>query len=304
SFMAAELGPRHIPGAAFVFVRDGKIVSLRGYGLADVERHMPVVPESTIFRIGSISKVMTATAVVQLADRGRIDLGADVTRYVKRVEIPANYPQPITVEQLLTHTAGFDEIRPGTQAPNKESVLSLPDFLATRLKRVRPPGETIGYSTYGITLAGELVEEVSGIPFAQYLTREIGQPLGMMRTNIDVPDSLQRWLATGYEYVKDTLRAEPWEWYHTTPASSVNSTAEDMGRFIIAQLAKGNAVLSGRALQNMPRQHVTMHPRIPGYALGFYEDAFGDRPFLAHSGDMAGFSSLLVLIPSENSGFF
>jgi CubicO group peptidase (beta-lactamase class C family) len=304
SFMAAELGPRHIPGAAFVFVRDGKIVAMRGYGLADVERRTPVIPESTIFRIGSISKVMTAMAVLQLADRGRIDLSADPARYVKRVSIPTNYPQPITVEQLLTHTAGFDEIRPGTQAPTRDAVLPFPDFLATRLVRVRPPNETIAYSTYGVTLAGELVEEVSGLPIEDYLTKEIWRPLGMTRTNINVPDSLRKWTAIGYEYVKDTLRPQPWEWYHTTPASSVNATTEDMGRFIIAQLAKGNAALSDRALRNMQRQHVTMHPRIPGVALGFYENSVGELRFIEHGGDVAGFSSLLVLLPSENIGFF
>lgn len=304
SFMKAEMAARHIPGAAFVFVRDGKIVTMRGYGLADVERRTPVVAESTLFRIGSISKVMTAMAVVQLADRGRVDLSAEAQRYLKRVVIPTNYPQPITVEQLLTHAAGFDEIRPGTQAATRDGVLAFPDFLASRLVRVRPPNETIGYSTYGITLAGELVEEVSGLPIETYLTREIWRPLGMASTNINVPDSLRRWTATGYEYVRDTLRAQAWEWYHTTPASSVNATAADMGRFIIAQLAKGNPALGEAALRNMQRQHITMHPRLPGVALGFYEDAFGELRFITHGGDMAGFSSQLVLVPSENVGFF
>jgi CubicO group peptidase (beta-lactamase class C family) len=194
----AEMEKEHIPGAAFVFVKDGAVLFSKGYGFVDLERSKPVSTERTIFRIGSISKLFTATAVVQLADRRKLDLQNDVTRYLKKVKVPATYPQPITAAQLLSHTAGLDEIRPGTQAPNSEGVLPLADFLQTRLARIRAPGEVISYSTYGITLAGELIEEVSGMSFESYLQRNIWQPLGMDRTSISVPESeasdLRSWL--------------------------------------------------------------------------------------------------------------
>jgi len=151
SFMVDAMAkPNDPPGVSFVLVQDGRIVLMRGYGLANVEKKIKVDPEKTIWRIGSISKAFTATAVMQLVDRGLVDLDAPVDRYVHRVTIPNNYPDPVTPRHLLTHTAGFDEIRPGTQAPTREEVLPLDKFLADRLVRIRPPGKTIAYSTYGM----------------------------------------------------------------------------------------------------------------------------------------------------------
>lgn len=132
-----EMDRQHIPGAEFVFVKDGKVFFSKGYGFANLEKQQRAVPEQTIFRIGSISKVFTATAVVQLADRGRLNLQTDVNRYLKKLKVPATFSEPVTPAHLITHTAGFDEIRPGTQGPTAESVLPLADFLSTRLKRIR-----------------------------------------------------------------------------------------------------------------------------------------------------------------------
>jgi CubicO group peptidase (beta-lactamase class C family) len=308
SLIPAEMANERIPGAAFVFVQDGRVVLMRGYGLADLEHRRPVDPETTIWRIGSISKVFTATAVMQLVDRGRVDLDAPVSRYVRKVSIPETYPDPVTVRELLDHTAGFDEIRPGTQAATADSVLPLAAFLQPRLVRVRPPGRIIAYSTYGITLAGEMVEEVTGPPFEMYLERNIWKPLGMTRSSITVPSRLKADVARGYEIVGDSVVAQSWEWYHTTPASSINATVADMARFLMAHLGGGaigrSRILSERAEKEMQRQQITMDPHIPGYALGFNEDFIGGMRILEHGGNMAGFSAQMVLIPDANAGFF
>ena len=308
SFVTARIAADRIPGAGFVFVQNGRAVVSRGYGLADVARKRAVLPESTIWRIGSISKVFTATAVMQLVDRGAVKLDAPVDGYVRRVAMPRTYPDPVTVRHLLDHTAGFDEIRPGTQAPSREALLSLDEFLKGRLVRVRPPGRIIAYSTYGITLAGQLVEEVSGETFETFLRRSIWEPLGMRRTSIHVPDSLRDDLAIGYELTGDSPVAQPWEWYHTSPASSINATVADMARFIGAHLPPAGPaaarILSDGALAEMHRQQATMHPSLPGYALGFNEDYVGRLRVLEHGGNMAGFSALMVLVPSRNAGFF
>ncbi|HKO44444.1 MAG TPA: serine hydrolase domain-containing protein [Pyrinomonadaceae bacterium] len=302
-----EMQKEQIPGAAFVFVKDGAVLFSKGYGFVDLERTKPVSPERTIFRIGSISKVFTATAVVQLADRGKLNLQHDVNRYLKKIKVPTTYPQPITAAQLLNHTAGLDEIRPGTQAPTSEGVLTLPAFLQTRLRRIRPPGEVISYSTYGITLAGQLIEEVSGTSFESYLKTNIWQPLGMNRTSITVPESLASDLAVGYEYGEGVNQPQRYEWYHTTPASSINSTALDMSKFMLMHLAtRGTAkrILSERALRDMHSRHARGHPQVPGVAYGFFEDEYQGLRILEHGGNMVGFSSQLVLLPEENAGFF
>jgi len=308
SLIPAEMAREQIPGAAFVFVQDGRVVVMRGYGLADVARRRQVDPESTIWRIGSISKVFTATAVMQLVDRGHIELDAPVDRYLRRVAIPATYADPVTVRHLLTHTAGFDEIRPGTQAATADGVLPLDAFLRERLVSVRPPGRTIAYSTYGLTLAGEMVEEVSGTPFEAFLARNIWKPLGMDHSCITVPAEWQNAVARGYEVEGDSVVAQAWEWYHTTPASSINATVPDMARFLMAHLGGGAIkrarILSENAEAEMQRQQVTMDAALPGYAIGFSEDYVGGLRVLEHGGNMAGFSSLMVMIPEARAGFF
>jgi CubicO group peptidase (beta-lactamase class C family) len=156
SIFAEEMNKQNIPGAVFIFVKDGKVFFSKGYGFANLEKQQHASPEQTPFRIGSISKVFTATAVAQLADRKRINLHTDVNQYLTKLKVAATFPEPVTPVYLITHSAGFDEIRPGTQGPNAASVLPLADFLRPRLMRIRPPGEVIAYSTYGITLAGPL----------------------------------------------------------------------------------------------------------------------------------------------------
>jgi len=297
-----------IPGAGFALVRDGEVVYSRGYGLAEIDGARKVSPDTTIWRIGSISKVFTATAVMQLVDRQLVDLDAPVTRYVKRVAIPSTFDEPVTVRQLLSHTAGFDEIRTATQAATQAEVLSLSAFLEGHLVRVRPPGRTIAYSTQGITLAGELIEEVTKTPFETYLQQNIWGPLGMRRSSITVPAAMQPDVAVGYEVKGDALVAQPWEWYNTTPASSVNATVADMTKFILAHLEGGRLgsarLFSSQAAAEMQRQQVTMHPSMPGFALGFYEDFARLQRVLEHSGNMAGFSALMLLIPDARTGFF
>ena len=306
--VSAQMTKEQIPGAVFILVQNGRVLYQRGYGFANLSNQKPVDPEKTIWRIGSISKVFTATAAVQLADRGKYKLTDDVNRYLRKFKVPATFPEPVRFEHLLTHTAGFDEIRPGTRADTEAELLPLGDFLATKLIRLRPPGRVISYSTYGMTLAGHIVEQVSGLDFETYMTRNIWRPLGMTRTNIVVPDSLKRDLAQGYELDSGVNKPATWEWYHTTPASSINGSAADMGRFMIAHLQNGrygNArILSESAARDMHRQHATSHPKLAGFAYGFYEDFTNGERILQHGGNVEGFSAQMTLLPEHGVGFF
>jgi CubicO group peptidase (beta-lactamase class C family) len=308
SLIAAQMEKEHIPGAVFVLVQNGRVLYQRGYGLANLATRTPVDPEKTIWRIGSISKVFTATAVVQLADRGRFTLADDVNKYLTGFKVPATFPEPVRVEHLLTHTGGFDEIRPGTRAETASGLLPICDFVSTRLVRLRPPGRIISYSTYGITLAGCLVEQVSGTSFENYLSQNIWRPLGMIRTNIVVPDSLRRDLAQGYEYDSGSNKLAEWEWYHTTPASSINASGADMGRFIIAHLQNGRLggarIMSEAAARDMHRQHATSHAKLAGFAYGFYEDFTNGERIIKHGGNVEGFAAQLTLLPERGVGFF
>jgi CubicO group peptidase (beta-lactamase class C family) len=211
---AAGMKQEQIPGAAFVLVQNGRVVLSKGFGLADVASGRTVEPDSTIFPFASISKVFTATAVMQLVEQGRVDLDTDVNRYLKDVRVPPTYPRPVTVAHLLTHTSGLDEV-PGRRVRDAAELMPLGRFLADRLIRVHPPGEVTSYSSYGMALAGLLVEDVSGRPFEEYLRSHIWQPLGMSRTFITVPSAFAADLATPYEMEGDELVPVPYELYQT-----------------------------------------------------------------------------------------
>ncbi|HUQ18300.1 MAG TPA: serine hydrolase domain-containing protein [Gemmatimonadaceae bacterium] len=306
--ITAQMAKENIPGAVFILAQNGKVVYERGYGFANVANRTPVDPEKTIWRIGSISKVFTATAVVQLADRGGFKLTDDVNRYLRQFKVPATFPQPVTFHHLLTHTAAFDEIRPGTRADTEAELLPLGKFLSTKLIRLRPPGQVISYSTYGMTLAGHLVEQVSGVDFETYMTRNIFRPLGMLRSNITVPDSLKKDLAQGYEWDNGANQLASWEWYHTTPASSINGTAADMGRFIIAHLQNGRLgstrIMSEAAARDMHRRHTGSHAELGGFAYGWQEAFVNGERMLQHGGNVEGFAAQMAMIPARGVGWF
>lgn len=288
----AEMQKQQVPGAAFILVQNGRVVLAKGYGLADVARKKPVTPD-TIFQIGSVTKVFTGLAVVQLAERKQLDLHADVNRYLKHVRVPAG--PIVTAHHLLTHTAGFDELRGRLLQSADERVQPLDRFLEGRLVRVHPPGEMTSYSSFGITLAGLLVEDVSGLPFERYLACNVWAPLKMNRTYITIPDSLRDDLALPYEVEDGKVVPIAFERYHSTPASSISSSAADMGRFMIAMLSNSHGMF---------RQQVTMHPRVPGFGYTFQLSDTNGQRIAEHGGNIGGFHSLLVLLPDHDTAFF
>lgn len=304
--MEAGMSEEHIPGAAFILVKDGSVVLAKGFGKADVASGRPFSAERTIFPIASVSKVFTATAVMQLVEKGAVDLDDDVNRYLESARVPATYPVPVTTAHLLSHTAGFDEL-PGRRVRSESELVPLGRFLSDRLVRVHPPGKVTSYSSYGMSLAGLMVEDVSDTAFESYLRRHIWDPLGMKRTSMVVPDATNT-LATAYELEDGELAAVPYEIYQTPPAASILSTAEDMGRYMIALLQGGrygeNRILSEQTTDLMLRRRATMHPLLPGWTLGFQESDLNGLRIVEHGGDIGGFSSLLTLMPKQGVGFF
>lgn len=139
---AERMEKLHVPGAVISVVKDGKIIFTKGYGVTNVETQTPIVPDKTLFRIGSITKVFTALAVMQLADTGKINLKDDVNNYLKGVTVPTTFAWPITFDNLLTHTSGLDEISPGRSTNNEAEVIPLGSFLKARIVRQFPSSES------------------------------------------------------------------------------------------------------------------------------------------------------------------
>lgn len=311
NFFAQQMTRLHIPGAAIAIVKDGEIFFTKGYGYADLEKKIPVDPNKTLFRLASVSKLFAATAVMQLVERGQLNLKDDVNKYLKNFQLQENYPAPVTINNLLTHTGGFDEKFIGLAARNTSELIPLGDYLAKRMPpRVSPPGQTISYSNHGIALAGYLVEEISGVPFAQYTDQNILQPLNMQQSSFSqpLPAHLASGLAVGYEYRRGSYQPVPFYYINDGPAGALKATTTDISHFIIAHLQKGRygdtKILEETTAQQMHSSHFTHHPRLPGWAYGFSERFQNNLRAIEHSGTDPGFASLLFLLPEQKLGLF
>jgi CubicO group peptidase (beta-lactamase class C family) len=305
--MPYALASNDIAGAAVVVVRGGEVVTQRGWGFADVAARRPVDPDRTVFRTGSVGKLFTWTAVMQLVEQGRLDLDADINRYLD-FRIPPRDGRPITMRNLMTHTPGFEE-HVKNLVTSKGAPPPLRDYVRRWTpERIYAPGRTIAYSNYGVTLAGYIVERVSGTPYDDYIERNIFKPLGMSRSTPrqPLPADFQRDAATGY--MLGSGPAMPFELFAVGPAGGHSATAADMGRFMSAYLGRGRlgeaSMLRPETVALMWKGAFAAMPPLPPMGLGFFRDDRNGRTVLGHSGDSQYFHSVMQLVPQEDVGFF
>ena len=310
-FMAEQMDKLHVPGVTFSLVQNGELFFAKGYGYANLEQQIPVTSDRALFRVGSISKLFNATAVMQLAEKRLFSLNDDVNKYLTNFQIANNYPQPVTIANLLTHTAGFDDRGIGLFALEANDIQPLGELLAAKMPaRVMPPGEVMSYSNYGYALLGYIVESVAGMPFTQYVDENILQPLEMHHSSFAQPPHLATDVSIGYRYKKkqQTYQALPFQYVQIPPAGSLSATATDMAKFAIAHLQygkyKSSRILKEDNARQMQQQQFTHDPRLPGIGWGFMEYPYNKQEGIHHSGSLPGFASLLYLLPNHNLGFF
>lgn len=307
SVVEATMRTRRIPGAAIVVIEHGKLRLLKGYGMADVERGTPVRPGETLFRIGSVSKALTATAVLALVDSGLISMDTPVGNVLDDIPALQGSGAPARVRHLLTHTAGFDQTGLGRHAESPATRASLAAFADSELVSLRPPGRVATYDTYGMTLAGLLLSRLAQAPYAEAMRRVLFRPLGMRHSGIEAGMARPADRATGYGLEDDTLLPQDYEYYVTLPASSVDATVADMGLLLQYLLAGDGSTgpLDGRTLDRLRFDPQFTYPGgSRAFSYGFWEDVRRGRRILQHGGVMAGYSSQLLMIPSDSSGFF
>jgi CubicO group peptidase (beta-lactamase class C family) len=310
--MNDQLRTAHIAGAVVAVVAGGHSVLLKGYGYSDIAAHRPVDAHTTLFRPGSVSKLFTFTAVMQLVEQGRLDLDADVNTYLKAFKIPDTYPEPITLRHLITHTAGFENLNVQLFAPDAAHLLPLAGALQRNLpRRVRPPGVYSSYSNYGVALAGLIVEEVSGRGFDEYVEEHIFRPLNMLHSTFrePLPPALASQMSTGYVFAGGAFVPLDFEYLHNAaPAGSATTTAEDMSHFMIAHLHDGQygaaRILEEDTARRMHRRLFSNDSRVPGIAYGFNEGWINGERVLAHRGDTQWFHSDLHLLIDRDVGLF
>ncbi len=315
--LGRQLKEYHIAGAAVSVVKDGKLFFAKGYGYANVAKGTPVDPEQTIFAIGSVGKMFTWMAVMQLVEQGKLDLDADINRYLD-FSIPATYPQPITLKHLMTHTSGFENRLLGSIVPDARDLVPARDWLISHMStRVRPPGDYAGYANYNAMLAGYIVARVSGVPYDQYIQEHIFSPLGMVHSTLQspMPSDLRAHASLGYTY-KDGL-FQPHPDYVPQPAvlpsGMHRATVTDMARFMIAHLQDGRysdantaevRILKQATAQQMHSMLFTPDPSFRGTAYGLFDFSDnGQRP-LGHTGYAEYMNGLLLLVPDQNLGVY
>ena len=294
-----------IAGAGVVLVRDGKIVFSKGYGYSNLAKRAPVVPDRTLFRPGSVSKLFTWTAVMQLVQAGKLNLDADVNTYLD-FKIPPKFGKPITLRNLMTHTPGFEETVRDLFVEKGSQLYPLRDYLIRRMpNRIFPPGEVIAYSNYGATLAGYIVQRVSGEPYAQYVERHIFKPLGMDHSTMvqPLPPNLAPLMAEGY-VTASSGKAQPFEFVEAAPAGSASATVSDMARFMLAYLQANPKLLNPATIREMFTLQVAPAPGMNGFDLGFYQENRNGQRIVAHAGDTGVFHSDLHLMPDARTGIF
>jgi CubicO group peptidase (beta-lactamase class C family) len=308
ALIPAQLQSRDIAGAVISVVKDGQVLLAKGYGYADFAAKKPVIADQTLFRPGSISKVFTATAVMQLVEQGKLDLDRDVNDYLD-FAIPKTYAEPVTLRRILTHTAGFEETLKNLFVPSASAMRPLREYLIGAMPaRIFPPGSVPSYSNYGLTIAGYIVERVSGEPFDKYVAAHILTPLRMEHSSFaqPLPENLETNMSQGYLAAAQGSRA--FEFVTSSPAGALSATATDMTRLMLAFLGEGTlegaTILKPETVRAMETRQFELHPALHGIGLVLMDYSMNGQRIVGHGGDTIYFHSDMMLMPDAHVGLF
>ena len=296
-----------IPGAVVSVVKDGQVVTTRGYGWADTGasggQPVAVDPQTSLFRVASISKIPTSISAMQLVEQGKVDLDADISAYLD-FEIERRFDEPLTLRNLLTHSAGFEEsIRMAQDETDLEAYVKTNPPV-----QVFEPGSTPGYSNYGMALAGYIVQRVSGQPFETYVREHVLEPAGMTSSTYEqpLPKDMAGSLGPGYTSTGEEV---PFELMGDFPAGSLTVSAPDFAAFMNAQLSRSPKLLREETWEQMwspglGEERLGNRAKAGEMGLGYFELSRHGRRIVEHSGDIPGWHSKFELYPEEKTGIF
>ena len=315
--MTTLMAGQNLPNAVAALVSADEIHFLEGYGYADMETRTEVDPATHLFRTGSVAKIFTWTALMQLSEKGLLDLEEDIQNYLDpAISYPVRYrngkDQPITFLHLMTHTAGFEDVLEDLFTFDPQPPLG--EYIRRHQPaRIFPPGTVMAYSNYGTALAGYIVERVAGMPFEEYLAEHVFSPLGMHRSTMvqPPPEDLAGQLVTPYRWVDDRFLSGRFE-HMPSPAGGLSITAADMALFLQANLNGGfldrdgsrGTILKEETLERMFSPLFTHHPLLGGMAHGYKEFSANGYRIIFHGGSSSVFDAGFYLIPDLDLGLF
>jgi CubicO group peptidase (beta-lactamase class C family) len=307
-FMKTALRDGEIAGAVVVIVKDGKILVQKGYGYSDVARKRPVDPETTLFRPASITKTFTATAAMQLVEQGELNLDTNINTYLD-FKVDGKGGKPITLRNLLQHTAGFQEIYRGYELDEGDPVMSLEAYVKSQLPaRVYAPGTMPSYSNYGASLVGYIVQRVSKERYDDYIERHIMAPLGIKYGTLHqpIPSTLRPFLTLNYDTARG--KPQPVEVGHDTPAGSLAISGNGMARFMLAHMQQGRfegqQILMPQTVSLMHNSANRLFPAMNAGLLGFYENSINGHRVVSHAGGLRWANSDLNMYVDDGVGIF
>jgi CubicO group peptidase (beta-lactamase class C family) len=310
--MAERIGTT-TPGATVAIVSGDTPLLTKGYGTADIDAAAPVRADETMFRVGSVGKLVTYTAVMQSFEREVLDLDTDVNSYLgdSAVTVPTTYDDPVTLRHLGTHTAGFESTLDPDIVADPAALDSLETVLtAQQRSRIRPPGELVGYSNYGAALAGHVVAEAHDTTFEEYVQSGIFEPLGMTHSTFaqPVPDDQPGDFAAPHARDSESFLVADDVYINMRPAGSLSATATDMATFMRAHLGDGvvgeKRILDTGTTETMHSRHHVRHPAVTNWRYGFHEYGDPEANLIGHSGATVNFTSYLLLAPDYDVGIF
>jgi CubicO group peptidase (beta-lactamase class C family) len=307
-FMPYALERGDVAGAVVAVVKNGEVIFAKGYGFADEKAKKPVDAERTMFRPGSISKLFTWTAVMQLVEQGKLDLDHDVNEYLD-FKIPARADGPITLRNIMTHTPGFEEQIKALIVSDPKQLVPLKVYAETKTPvRIFKAGSTPAYSNYATALAGYIVERISGQPFDDYIDAHLFKPLQMTHATFRQPLPAQFAADMSKGYSLASQPAKPYEIVVAAPAGSLAASGVDMAHFMIAHLEGGEyhgaRILGVETLKKMHETPTEMIPPLNRMMLGFYEQNYNGHRIISHGGDTIYMHSYLHLLLDDHVGLF
>ncbi len=293
-----------LPGGAVVVVRDGRVETSIPLG---TRNGTDAVTIETVFRVASVSKVFTASAVARLVADGRLSLDADLRTGRPWLAAVAPGPDPVTLRGLLTHTAGFDDRIVGMFARTPEDLVPLGEYLLDRMpRRTTAVGRETRYNNHGAALAGLVVEETVGQPFDAAVAAVLFEPLGLTGSSFSQPlrPELADRVARAYRCTEAPCDPIPFDYRRTSPAGGMVTTPDDMGRFMRAVLDGGETLLGQGTVDLLTSRAWGIRRDMPGMALALHEQPVAAYRGLTHAGASSGYRSLLVLVPEAGAGLF
>jgi CubicO group peptidase (beta-lactamase class C family) len=291
-----EMAAHHIPGLSVAIVSDGSLRWSTGFGLSDVENRV-AARRDTVYRWASVSKPITAVAVMQLAERGKIDLDVPIQSYIPRFPLK---PWPITSRELLGHLGGIRHYAGNERASTRRYVHFTEAFHVFRDDPlVCEPGTKHVYTTYGYNLLGAIVESGSGQPFMTYVRDNVFRPAGMAAArDADIEVLIPR-RSRGYVLgPKGRLRnSRPVDLSNKTPGGGLCGTAEDVAHFAAA--LQSGALVSGSTMEAMFTRQKTRDGRLTDYGLGWSLSVHKGRKEVWHAGRTQEVSSIVYMLPER-----